>query len=310
MGPFVTEIGDLGPMSALVIGKTGQVAQSLAATQPPWVTHTEYWSRETLDLSQPATIRPAVEASGAKVIINAAAYTRVDDAETEEEIATRINGESVGELAKAARSLEIPLVHLSTDYVFDGGLDRPYDETCTPRPLGAYGRSKLAGEVAALEAYPEGVLILRTAWVYSPFGNNFVKTMLRLSETRQLIGVVDDQIGNPSSALMIARAIWHILDVWRSTPVTGLGNVYHLAGKNSASWFDFARVLFQNLAIQTGVSVSVTPLASSEYKSAAKRPTNSRMNTSRFTEDFGFTAPSWETSLGEVLTALWASEAP
>lgn len=297
-------------MCVLIIGKSGQVAQSLAATQPSWINDATYWSRETLDLSDPASVRPAVEASGARVIINAAAYTQVDRAEEEEPRAMRINSDSVGELAKSAKALSVPLVHISTDYVFDGALDRPYDETCEPHPLGVYGRSKLAGELSARAAHPKGVIILRTAWVFSPYGQNFMKTMLRLSETRDEVDVVDDQIGNPTSALMIARAIWKILKVWRGSPTTGLGNVYHLTGSNSASWYDFACAIFRKLAVHNGTHVKVNNITSALYPTPAKRPRNSRLETTRFSQEFDFEPPSWEASLDEVFTMIWAEQRP
>ena len=231
-------------MRIAVTGAKGQVATSLVERAGP-----EF---EIVTLSRPAfsledrdAVLAGIEAVRPDAIINAAAYTAVDKAESEEDLAMRVNGEGAGHVAEAAASIGAPLLHLSTDYVFDGALDRPYREDDPTGPTGAYGRSKLVGEKRVAERCPNSA-ILRTAWVYSPFGANFVRTMLRLNETREEVGVVADQRGNPTSALDIADALLGDRQATpRATPPPALRGVFHMTGRGEATWADFAEAVFR-----------------------------------------------------------------
>jgi dTDP-4-dehydrorhamnose reductase len=233
-------------MKLLVTGTQGQLVRSLIERAPGVGVEIVAIGRPALDMADPASIAPALEAVTADAIVNAAAYTAVDRAEGEEALATRINGEAAGEIARLAARRGLPMLQISTDYVFDGGGARPYREDDPTGPMGAYGRSKLAGERAVARENP-AASILRTAWVYSPFGANFLKTMLRLGETRDEVSVVADQSGNPSSALDLADAILAIARQ-RRDGVPGAG-IYHVSGAGEASWADLAEATFAEAAV-------------------------------------------------------------
>jgi dTDP-4-dehydrorhamnose reductase len=234
------------------------------------------------------------------VVISAAAYTAVDQAEDEPERARRVNGEAPGELAEAAREVGAPIIHLSTDYVFDGASAEPYREDAPVNPLGVYGETKLLGEERVRAANPDH-LILRTAWVYSPFGKNFVKTMMTLAQTRQEISVVADQRGNPTSALDIADGLLAVLDHWADRPGDGLGQTYHLAGTGSASWHEFAQEIFAVCKALELPSAIARPIATSDYPTRARRPAFSMLNSEKFASQFGYLAPEWQVSLRQVI---------
>jgi dTDP-4-dehydrorhamnose reductase len=283
-------------MQLLVTGTQGQIVRALLERAPLVGVNVVAVGRPTLDMGDPTTIVAALEGIEADAIVNAAAYTAVDKAETEEALATRVNGEAAGEIAALARRRGIPLLHISTDYVFDGESARPYREDDPVRPLGAYGRSKLAGESAVADRDP-GASILRTAWVHSPFGANFVKTMLRLGETRSELSVVADQWGGPSYALDLADAILSIAAqrVERRQEPFGAG-VYHMTGSGEATWADLAEEVF-NAATRLGrAPVRVKRITSAEYPTPARRPKNSRLDNSRLNQDFGIILPDWRVS--------------
>jgi len=200
-------------------------------------------SRPALSLEDRNSVLAAIEAARPEVVVNAAAYTAVDRAEAEEDLAMRVNGKGAGHVAEAAARIGAPLLHLSTDYVFDGELDRPYREDDPTGPTAAYGRSKLVGEERVAEFCQDGA-ILHTAWVHSPFGGNFVRTLLRLNETRDEVGVVADQLGNPTSALDIADALLVIATRIRDDSSTALRGVFHITGSGEATWADFAEAIF------------------------------------------------------------------
>lgn len=286
-------------MRILVTGHDGQVAQSLGEkAQGHELVFTSY---PDFDLSKPESIEAAVARIQPELIVSAAAYTAVDKAESEPELAMAINGDGPGVLARAGAKIGAPIIHLSTDYVFDGSLDRPWREEDPTGPLGVYGATKLAGE-QAVQASGATHAVLRLAWVYSPFGNNFVKTMLRLAETRDTLNVVEDQYGCPSSALDIASAILAVVARWqRDGAFNGL---YHFAGSGETNWAEFAATIFAESAKRGGPSASVTGIPSSGYPTPAKRPANSRLDCSRFAETFGYRAPAWQESLGVVLDRL------
>lgn len=261
--------------------------------------------KSDLDLEIAGSAAQAVRSSAPDVIINTAAYTAVDQAEDEPERAFRINAEAVGELATAARDVGARLIHVSTDYVFDGRSPEPYREDAPAAPLGVYGRSKLAGEKAVREALADHIIV-RTAWVYSPFGRNFVKTMLSTARGRDELSVVADQRGNPTSALDLADALIHILDHWTGDDDMGLGRTYHVAGSGEASWFDLAQQVFADAARLGLPSAIVNPIRTADWPTRAERPPYSLLDSSRFAADFGHRLPDWRTSTTAVVERLAA----
>ena len=293
-------------MRILVTGKHGQVATALRERAPEGV-EVVALGRPELDLADAGSIRDAFDAAVADVVVNAAAFTAVDKAEAEEELATRINGDGAGRVAEAARGLGAPIIQLSTDYVFDGVLGRPYREEDPVGPIGAYGRSKLAGEEAVAGANPRAA-ILRTAWVYSPFGANFVKTMLRLGESRREVRVVADQIGSPTSALDIADAIFEIARQLMAAPAADKYGVFHMTGAGEASWAEFAQAIFTQAHALGRPAVQVIPIPTAEYPTPARRPANSRLDGARLERDYGVTLPHWRDSLKPVVARLLEAE--
>lgn len=279
-------------MNILVFGYGGQLARELRRL--PGITAL---GRDQADLSHPESCAAAIRARRPDAVINAAAYTHVDRAEEEEDIATRVNGEAPGVMARACADLGIPLVHVSTDYVFDDMSDLARGETAAVGPLGAYGRSKLVGE-EAIRAAGGRHAILRTSWVFSAHGANFVKTMLRLSDTRDRLTVVADQVGGPTPARALAAACVEVArQLVASAQKTG---TYHFAGTPDVSWADFARAIFATAKRK----VQVQDIPSSEYPTPARRPRNSRLDCSLITAVFGVERPDWRAGLAEVLEDL------
>jgi len=276
----------------LVFGKTGQVATELQR-----VGDVVALGRDQADLSDPAACAAAIREQTPKAVINAAAYTAVDRAEEEEAIATVINGDAPTAMADACSALGIPLVHISTDYVFDGMGEKPWQTNDRTNPQNAYGRSKLAGEMGILTS---GVIhsILRTSWVVSAHGANFVKTMLRLSDTRDVLNIVADQIGGPTPARNIAATCLQMAEQLIQDP--SKSGIYHYGGAPDVSWVDFANEIFE----QAGKSVQVTHIQSKDYPTPAKRPLNSRMDYSATEQTFGIVRPNWRDGLKEILQDL------
>lgn len=288
-------------MRILVTGQHGQVARSLAERSTGH--ELLFAGRPQFDLLDAASIERGVASIRPDLIVSAAAYTAVDKAEAEPAIAMAANGEAPGVLARAAARVGAPLIHLSTDYVFDGDLDRPWRETDPVAPLGVYGQSKLAGEQAVMSS-DATFAVIRTAWVYSPFGSNFVKTMLRLAADRPAIEVVDDQRGCPTSAFDIADAVLAVIAAWRENSTHGANAVYHFAGDGETNWADFARVIFAESMARGGPVAEVTGIPTNAYPTAARRPSNSRLDSEKFALVFGHRAPEWRVSLGTVLDRL------
>jgi dTDP-4-dehydrorhamnose reductase len=291
-------------MRVLVTGAQGQLALSLArraAAVPGLDLRTA--GRPELDLERSETIAPAIRAAAPDVVVNAAAYTAVDKAEDEPERAFRINGAAAGEVAAAARRHGARIIQISTDYVFDGTGEGPYSENAPTSPLGAYGRSKLEGEWRVAEANPDHVVV-RTAWVYSPFGHNFVKTMLAAATKRSELTVVADQRGNPTAAEDIADGLLALIGRWREQPDLGLRGTYHLAGSGVASWFEFAAAIFGEAARNGLPIASVKPIRTADWPTRAARPANSVLDSSRFAADFGYRAPPWRQSMAAVVAEL------
>lgn len=292
---------------AVVTGFAGQVASALAAKAHREADlHFTFLGRPQFDLEAPDAMADEIRRLAPDVVLSVAAYTDVDAAEDEPDKAMVINGHAPGVLAAAAAGLNIPIIHLSTDYVFSGKGNRPFTESDKTAPVTHYGRSKLRGEEEVARATPKHI-ILRTAWVYSSLGNNFVKTMLRMANERAQISVVNDQIGNPTSAADIADAIVGIL---RSPslcrPEESAFGIFHMAGAEEASWCAFAEEIFRLSAQAGGPSAEVQPIPSSAYPTKARRPLNSRLDCSRLQAVFHHTVPGYAQALPAVVAALLA----
>jgi dTDP-4-dehydrorhamnose reductase len=279
-------------MKLLVFGKTGQVARELQRLVPD----STFLGRGQADLLNPAACAEAIAATEADAIINAAAWTAVDKAETEEAAATVVNGETPAAMARAAATKGLPFLHISTDYVFDGAGDLPFAPDDPTAPLNAYGRSKLAGEAGVREA--DGPhLILRTSWVVSAHGTNFVKTMLRLGRERDSLTVVADQIGGPTPAAAIARAL---VEAASSLLDGAEGGTHHLSGNPDTSWADLAR----EIMAQAALPCRIDDIPTSAYPTPARRPLNSRLDCSLFDATFGIPRPDWRAGLSDILKDL------
>ena len=288
-------------MKVMLFGAGGQVGRLIAA-QSDAADSLVSLARRDVDIADAGAVRAAVDRVRPDCLINVAAYTAVDAAEMDADEAFRINADAAGEVARGAHDAGAPVIHLSTDYVFSGDNNAPYVETDAPEPLGVYGRSKLAGEAAVAAANPDHA-ILRTAWVYGPFGRNFVKTMLALAETREELRVVADQIGTPTSSLDTADALLAMISHWQMHKALPAGT-YHFAGTGSTSWCGLAEETFRLSAERGGPSARVVPITTAEYPTKAMRPKNSRLNSTKFMATFGYTAPAWQSSLASVVARL------
>ena len=279
-------------MKLLIFGKTGQVARELQRLAPD----ATYLGREDADLMHPAACAAAITTHEADAVINAAAWTAVDKAETEEAAATTVNGDAPTAMAQAAAAKGIPFLHISTDYVFDGTGDRPFTPDHPTGPLGAYGRSKLKGE-QGVRAANGPHLILRTSWVVSAHGANFVKTMLRLGAERESLNVVADQIGGPTPAAAIAQAL---ITAAKAMTQGAQGGTHHFAGIPDTSWADFARAIMAT----ANLPCEIRDIPTSEYPTPAKRPLNSRLDCSALTTAFGIPRPDWRQGLSAIVKEL------
>ncbi|MDX3909281.1 MAG: dTDP-4-dehydrorhamnose reductase [Sphingobium sp.] len=293
-------------MRIAVTGQAGQVVTSLVERGALTGHEVIAIGRLQLDLADPVSVMRALKVAAPDVIVSAAAYTAVDKAESERDLAHAVNGKGAGAVAQAARALGVPLVHVSTDYVFDGMADRPYGEGDPTGPTGVYGASKLAGEQAVLATHGENSAIVRVAWVYSPFGANFVKTMLRLAGDRDEVSVVADQIGNPTSALEIADGILRIATNLLADSSPALRGVFHMTARGEASWADFAEAIFAASAARGGPSASVRRIGTADYPTPATRPANSRLDCGRIARVHGIALPEWHRSLDTVIARLIA----
>lgn len=280
-------------MTVLVFGHSGQVATELRRQGEAEVTALD---RDVADLSNPAACATVIAQSSAHAVINAAAYTAVDQAENEEPLAHVINAEAPGAMARACAERGIPFLHISTDYVFDGSGSTFWPEDAPTAPLNAYGRTKLAGE-AAVRAAGGNALILRTSWVVSAHNTNFVKTMLRLSQTQNHLRIVADQIGGPTPAADIAATL---LKLARAMIQGQPGGTYHYSGTPPVSWAGFARAIFK----ATGRTVTVEDILTSAYPTPATRPLNSRLDCRKLHADLGIAPPDWQRGLHKILTEL------
>ena len=288
------------PLKILISGKTGQVALELQK-HLGGLGELIVLGRNDLDLSKPEQIRAQVRAHRPDLIINAAAHTAVDLAESEPELAFAINGVAPGVFAEEAAALGIPLIHYSTDYVFDGNKPAPYTEDDTPNPLGVYGKSKLAGE-RAIAATGAEHLILRTSWVYSTHGKNFLLTMQRLLQERPELRVVADQIGAPTWAGTIARSTRLLIERWQAAEA-GAWGISHLTAQGETSWFGFTQAIAEHLSAQGKPCATLEPIPASAYPTPAARPQNSRLDCSRLEREWQVAQPTWQNALRECLAA-------
>jgi dTDP-4-dehydrorhamnose reductase len=295
-------MGDARPI--LVAGRAGQLARCLVEEGRASGLDLIAKGRPELDLEDAEAAEQIVAEVKPRAIVNAAAYTAVDQAEAETGRALAINRDGAARLAAAAARHGIPFVHISTDYVFDGRKGMPYDENDAPSPLNAYGRSKLEGEFVVQDKNPAAV-ILRTSSVYSPYGHNFVRTMLRLGETRDVIRVVNDQIASPTSAIDLAKAMFPIVKQMRDDADRFAG-IYHLAGDGAATWFDFASAIFAGSARRGGRAPKLQPIPAAEYRTSARRPANSALDCSKAERVFGVRLPPWRESLETCLDRIAA----
>lgn len=296
-------------MRVAVTGREGQVVSSLLERGAGEGHKIIAVGRPDLDLAHPETVAPALTAVRPDVIVSSAAYTAVDRAESESELAYAINALGAGAVAEAARAMGVPLVHISTDYVFSGLDDRPYSESSATGPAGVYGASKLAGETAVLGSYGENSAILRTGWVYSPFGANFAKTMLRLANDREEVSVVADQLGNPTSALDIAAGILRVAENLAARSDKALRGVFHMTATGEASWADFAEAIFAASQAHGGPFARVRRITTAEYPTPAVRPANSRLDCGLIRDVHGVILPDWRKSADEVVARLVRSAA-
>ncbi|WP_421418837.1 dTDP-4-dehydrorhamnose reductase [Agrobacterium tumefaciens] len=289
-------------MRLAVTGKNGQVVSALHALAGPGLEIVAL-GRPELDLARPDTVFKALREAKPDVVVSAAAYTTVDKAESEPDIAFAVNRDGAKAVARAANDIGVPVVHISTDYVFDGTKATAYVENDPTGPASVYGRSKLEGEQAVCES-TDNYAVLRTAWVYSEYGSNFVKTMLRLSESRDEINVVADQFGCPTSANDIAIAIVSIAKRLATDPSAHLRGVFHMSGTGETNWAGFAKQIFEFSAENGGKSMIVNDITTAQYPTPARRPANSRLDCSKLEEVYGIRLPEWQTSTRAVMAAL------
>lgn len=279
----------------VVFGRTGQVARELARLAP----EARLVGRDEADLTDPAACAALIRAARPAAVINAAAYTAVDRAESDADTARRVNAEAPGAMARACAGLGIPFLHISTDYVFDGSGDAPRAEDAPTGPLGVYGQTKLDGERAIAAAGGQWA-VMRTAWVFSAHGTNFVKTMRRLGAERARLTIVADQVGGPTPAADIAAALLVMARAMIADPAKG--GLYHFAGAPDVSWAGFARAIFA----RSGLSPEVVDIPTSAYPTPARRPLNSRLDCAAISRDFGIPRPDWRAGLDRVLQELSA----
>lgn len=289
-------------MNILVTGGSGQVGRELTSIQWPKDVVLHRPTRVELDLAVPESIKALFARSSYDAVINAGAYTAVDRAEGDVAAAFAANASGPALLADLTRSTGTPLVHVSTDYVFDGAAARPYREDDPVGPLNVYGASKLAGELAVKTGNRRSV-VLRTAWVLSPHGSNFLKTMLRLGRERSSLSVVEDQLGCPTSARDIAQTLKTVTLEMITSPDAPCG-VYHFVNAGETSWAGLAREIFTLTARSGGLSTAVEGIATADYPTPARRPANSRLSTAKLTSDYGVEPRAWQAALGEILNDL------
>ena len=291
-------------MKLFITGAQGQVGSELVSLANKKGYEIFAASRSELDITQSNNVLESITHFQPDIVVNAAAYTAVDKAEEEQALAYAINSDGAKNLALACSNLNIPLFHISTDYVFDGSKKEPYSEIDEVSPLGIYGLSKYTGE-EVIRQQMQHYIILRVAWVFGAQGNNFVKTMLRIGKEREQLNVVNDQFGGPTPAKNIAETLIALAELYYKKKNLEWG-IYHYCGKAKTSWYDFAKEIFSQ-ASKSGLltkEVKVNPIPTSEYPTPAARPENSMLNCTKINETFGIKMPNWSVALNEVLTDL------
>jgi dTDP-4-dehydrorhamnose reductase len=292
----------MGPHPILVAGKTGQVARAIAELARERGIALVTAGRPELDIENADSIGRMVTAVAPRAIVNAAAYTAVDNAETEPDKAYSINCDGAARLAAAAARRNIPFIHISTDYVFDGNKTAPYLEDDPPSPLNVYGRSKLQGELVVRDAFADAIII-RTSWIFSPVAPNFVRTMLRLAETRDTVGVVGDQLGSPTAAEDLAAVALTILREGSQT-LSSRAGLYHFTCAGATTWHGFAEAIYAGWARRGHHVPHLKPITTAEYPTPARRPANSRLDCGKIQRTFGIQRRPWQKSLDSCLDAL------
>jgi dTDP-4-dehydrorhamnose reductase len=295
-------------MRILVTGKNGQLGRSiqkLVNIDAKIENHQNsndfiFVGRETLDLSSESNISHYFNNNKFDIIINCAAYTAVDKAEQEEELANQINHLALKKLASNANKQQARLIHISTDYVFDGASDKPYTETDATNPINVYGKTKLSGERALQKIMPTNAIIIRTSWVYSEFGNNFVNTLLRLGQEREELNVVSDQIGSPTYATDLASIILEIIKNKEFSEESQMTQIYHYSNEGEISWHEFAKEIFKIAK----VDCKVNPIRTQQYPVLAQRPKNTLMNKDKITKIFNFQKLNWKNSLSDCFQSI------
>jgi len=296
-----------GTQPILVAGKTGQLARATAELASDRAIALVTVEPPELNLEDAESVERVVTAIAPRAIVNAAAYTLVDKAESEPERAFGVNRDGAARLAAAAAKFKIPFIHISTDYVFDGSKASPYQEDDVPSPLSIYGRSKLEGEIAVRDAYADA-LVIRTSWVFSPFGQNFVKTMLRLADSRDVVQVVNDQHGAPTAARDLAGAILAILkQIAGNEGSSSRAGVYHFTCAGETTWYGFAAAIYAGWARRGRHIPVLKPITTADYPTPARRPVNSRLDCSKIERTFGIRLPPWQKSLDLCLDDLAAA---
>ena len=281
----------------LITGSDGQVGSELKVLEPDFKKYNFFFTDlKELDITKHKLVEKYILKNKINVIINCAAFTAVDLAETKSKKANQINNRAVRNIANLAKDNKIKLIHISTDYVFDGKSSKPYVETDTPNPESVYGKTKLDGELAMQQINPLNSIIIRTSWLYSKFGNNFVKTMLRLAETKDKISLIADQIGSPTYAADLAKAILNILPQINNETV----ELFHYSNHGVCGWYDFGKAIFD----LEEISIIVNPIESAMYPTPAQRPFYSVLDKSRIKDAFQLEVPLWKDSLISCLKTL------
>ncbi|MDD2357279.1 MAG: dTDP-4-dehydrorhamnose reductase [Thiovulaceae bacterium] len=283
-------------INILVTGSNGQLGSEIRALSPDYNYNFFFTDRESLDISNTDIVNEFIETNSINTIINCAAYTAVDKAESDIENADMINHLAVKNLAEIAKENDIKLIHISTDYVFDGKNFKPYTEDDVTNPNGVYGSTKLEGEKALLQVRPKNSIIIRTSWVYSSFGANFVKTMLRLGKEKEKLGVIFDQVGTPTYARDLAKAILDILPNIKNEKT----EIYNYSNEGILSWYDFAKEIMR----MAKLDCQINPIETYEYPTPAQRPHYSLLNKAKIKKEFGMTIPFWKDSLDECLKTM------
>ena len=280
----------------LVTGANGQLGSEIRALHDDYPYNFFFTDKTELDITDKNAAEEFIERIGVDTIINCAAYTAVDKAETDKENTDRINHLAIKNLAEISKKRDIQLIHISTDYVFDGKNYKPYNEDDTPNPNGIYGKTKLEGEKAMMQINPKDSVIIRTSWVYSSYGANFVKTMLRLGKEKESLGVIFDQVGTPTYARDLAKAILEIMPKLKNEKV----EIYNYSNEGVLSWYDFAKEIMR----MAKLNCKIDPIETKEYPTPAERPHYSLLNKSKIKKEFDITIPFWKDSLDECLKIM------